>query len=319
MTYWVSLSWGANERRVSECNMMCRWIERLKNVAELLLTHLLHSLSMQIASLSFYLHQTNKDEILYSPLFQVHLFPHPAVLEIISLSQMSCVWCVLEMSWLLCGSCEKQTCGTDGLRRVMHMPCSTPSCRPAHVRRPSGPSRSCVKSWSCIPSVSRSSTTPWGADCTTGRPKHCGPNWTKEPARKSTWEATLAPAPRYKHRVTRNALQERVLFTSVSKGDLHVRFVVCSVSDHRCRSVWTADGYRAGISGCQGGSCGKAWCFLTEQCSTSLALHHSGPPWFGGQKVLWKVLCWSNRPYQWVNMRSKLNQNLIYFNSFLLS
>lgn len=212
---------------------------------------------------------------------------------------MSCVWCLLEVSWLLCGSlgsCEEQICGTASLRRVRRTPCSMPSCRPPHAGRPSGPSRSCVKSWSCILAVSRSSTTPWGADCTTGRPKHYGPNWIKEPARESTWEAMLAPAPRYKESPAVHCRRELSLLVHWQLFHMQV-FVVCSVSDHRCRSVWIEDGYRAAISGRQGGSGGKARCFLTEQCSSSLALHHPGPPWFGGQKVLREVMCWSHRPY----------------------
>ncbi len=212
-------------------------------------------------------------------LFHVHSLPHLSKItlqsrEIITLPQMSCVWCLLEVSWLLCGSlgsCEEQICGTASLRRVRRTPCSMPSCRPPHAGRLSGPSRSCVKSWSCILAVSHSSTTPWGADCTTGRPKHYGPNWIKEPARESTWEAMLAPAPRYKESPAVHC-RKRVVFTSCTDSCFTRRFLLCV----QCLIIGAGPcGLRTAIelrfSGRQGGSGGKARCFLTEQCSSSLA------------------------------------------------
>lgn len=82
---------------------------------------------------------------------------------------------------------------------------------------------------------------------------------------------------------------------------LMIWFLLCfSVSDHWSWTMWFAYSHRAGLPWSQGGFVGEEGCILPKQCASSLALHHSGSEGSWSQEVLWQVLCWSHRPYQWV-------------------
>lgn len=70
--------------------------------------------------------------------------------------------------------------------------------------------------------------------------------------------------------------------------------------------------HRAGLSRGQSGSAGEERCFLQEQCTSPLALHHPRPQGPRGQEVLWKVLCWSYRSYQWVHAIHASTADMLY-------
>lgn len=77
-------------------------------------------------------------------------------------------------------------------------------------------------------------------------------------------------------------------------------FSLYAVCNHWCGAMWLTYSHRAGLPGGQSGAAREEGCLLSEQCAAPLALHHPGPQGPRGQEVLWKVLCWCYRSYQWV-------------------